>query len=86
MGRSLWRGMALEEVAGSSPVGHPLICRKTLNPKMNSSILYCKARLFREIDITRKADASLKQSNDKFNSKMITPLPRHCTIARINTG
>jgi hypothetical protein len=36
--------------------------------------------------MTRKADASLKQSNDKFDSKMIKPLPRNCTIARIDTG
>ena len=63
-----------------------LICRKTSNPTMRSSFLYCKAHLFREIDITRKADASLKQSNEKFDSKVIKPLPRNCTIARIDTG
>jgi hypothetical protein len=48
--------------------------------------LYRNAGLFREIDIARKADASLKQSNEKFDSKMIKPLPRNCTIARIDTG
>jgi hypothetical protein len=38
---------------------------------MDSGFLYCNAGLFREIDITRKADASSKQSDDSYNSKII---------------
>ena len=53
---------------------------------MSAGFLYCNASLFREIDITRKADASLKQSNNKFNSKMIKTLPRHCTTAKMDKG
>jgi hypothetical protein len=51
---------------------------------MGSGFLYRNAGLFREIDIARKADASLKQSNDRFNSEMIKTLPRHFTTAKIN--
>ena len=51
---------------------------------MDSGFLYCNAGLFREIDITRTADASSKQSNDRYNSKMLKTLPRHFTTAKID--
>jgi hypothetical protein len=51
---------------------------------MTSGFLYCNAGLFREIDITQKADASSKQSNDRLNSKMIKTLPPHCTAAKMD--